>query len=148
MGTRSSYRVIERAKTVETPLLSLYIQYDGYPDGHPLDVAHWLSGGKVVNGIPIIEKEELLFNGAGCLAAQLVAKLKSGAGGVYVQPLKARGNSWEEYLYDIVVDFDKHDVKFIGYENYDDEPKKFFEGTPLEFYEKFKDGVDEEDGGD
>ena len=147
MGTRSSYRVIEKVKTVETPLLSLYIQYDGYPDGHPLDVAHWLSGGKVVNGIPFMEKEEILFNGAGCLAAQLVAKLKNGPGGAYIEPLKARGNSGEEYLYDIVVDFSKQDIKFIAYENYD-EPKKFFEGTPQEFYEKFKDGVNEEDGED
>ena len=144
MGTRSTYRVIEtfkndKGRKVQTPFFSLYVQYDGYPDGHPLDTAHWLSGGRVVNGIPYMEKEELIFNGAGCLAAQLVAKFKDGPGGAYIQPLKVRGNSWENYLYDIVVDFDTKDIKFIAYENHD-KPKKFFEGTPLEFYEKYKDG--------
>lgn len=141
MGTRSSYRVIEtvrndNGKKTRTPFFSLYVQFDGYPNGHPLDVAKWLSEGTVVNGFGLNEAKKLIFNGAGCLAAQLIKKLKTGPGGVYVQPLKERGKSWEEYLYDIIVDFDDKDIKFIAYKNHEI-PKKFFEGTPFEFYEEY-----------
>ncbi len=149
MGTRSSYRVIETYKddkiSKRDNFMSMYVQFDGYPGGHPLEVAQWLSEFKVVNGIPLSEKEEKLFNGGGCLAAQLVAFMKKGVGGVYLQPLKARGNESEEYLYDIVVDFDKLEVKFIAYEN-NDKPEKIFEGSPAEFVEKYS-KKDVEDGG-
>jgi hypothetical protein len=149
MGTRSSYGVIETYKDDKirrrNEFMSMYVQYDGYPEGHPLKVAQWLSEFKVVNGIPVSEKEVKLFNGAGCLAAQLVALMKDGAGGVYMQTPKARGNSWEQYLYDIVVDSDKKDIKFIAYEN-NDKPEKIFEGSPAEFIGKYS-KKDVEDGG-
>ncbi len=137
MGTRSSYSVIETVGKKRTHLLSLYIQYDGYPDGHPVETAKWLSKGIVVNGFSSSGEDEIIFNGAGCLAAQLIAKMKIGVGGVYVQPKEEVGNSWEEYLYDIVVDFDKKTVKFIAYEN-GEKKKKFFEGTPGEYYKKYE----------
>ncbi len=150
MGTRSSYRVIEtykddKKKKRRNEIMSMYVQYDGYPDGHPLEVAQWLSGGKVVNGFSLDEKNELVFNGGGCLAAQLVALLKKDTGGVYLQSPKSRGNSWEEYLYDIVVDSNNFEVKFIAYENYE-KIVKIFEGSPAEFVEKYS-KKDVEDGG-
>lgn len=100
MGTRSTYRVIEQwtddktGKITNENLVLVYLQYDGYPTGHPIDTAEWLSSGKVVNGYSPGE-DKLVFNGAGCLAAQLVDKMKTGTGGCYIQSLKSRGKSWK-----------------------------------------------------
>lgn len=142
MGTRSSYAVIEEYrdenhKKVTSKYMAMYVQYDGYPDGHPLDVAKWLSGGNVVNGIPMREDKKLIFNGSGCLAAQLVARMKVDVGNVYMQPFKHRGFSGEEYLYDIIVNLDRKDIKIIAYELYN-KKVKIFEGTPQEFCERFE----------
>lgn len=141
MGTRSTYRIRESYKSedgkVKFQNLGLvYVQYDGYPDGHPLDTAEWLASGTVVNGIGMDDDKRLVFNGAGCLAAQMVARMKKGAGGVYLNPLSSRGKSWEDYLYDIVVDEDRK-ITFIAYSN-GKRPYKIFEGTPEEFVKKYQ----------
>lgn len=136
MGTRSTYRVIETRideeskKRVNKPICLIYNQFDGYPNGHPGETAEWLASGKVVNGIG--NDDGLIFNGAGCLAAQLVARMKDGPGGCYIQPLSHRGKSWENYLYDIVVDFDTKEITFIAFEN-NKRPKKIFTGKPGDF---------------
>lgn len=137
MGTRSTYRIIETSKNrdgklVRKMLVLVYVQFDGYPEGHPKEIAKWLSTGKVVNGISLLDKG-LIFNGAGCLAAQFVGKMKDGAGGVYIEPLSSRGHSDEEYLYDIVVNSDTKSITYICYENYGKRSKKLFEGSPNEF---------------
>jgi hypothetical protein len=137
MGTRSTYRVIETFKDSETKkqvkknLVLVYVQYDGYPSGHPKDTAEWLAGGHVVNGISGNDKG-LIFNGAGCLAAQLIARLKSGPGGTYIYELKNRGKCGEDYLYDIVVDDDSKSITFIAYENYG-RKKVLFNDNPQHF---------------
>ena len=137
MGTRSTYRIIEKFhdnetnKDVSKNICLVYVQYDGYPEGHPLDTAQWLSKGKVVNGISMDEESERIFNGAGCLAAQFIAEMKDGPGGVYMSALSSRGQSWEDYLYDIIVDFDTKQITYKCFENgYKTKNKKLFEGTP------------------
>lgn len=158
MGTRATYRVIEewsddrpeaKVKKGQNKLLLMYLQYDGYPDGHPLDTAKWLARGVVVNGFGPNESA-LEFNGAGCLAAQLVAKYKIGVGGTYLYDQKSRGWCWENYTYDIIVKEDKT-IEYIAYEitdgGYDSKRprfKKIFSGTPQEFIEKYepKDNLD------
>jgi hypothetical protein len=139
MGTRSTYRVIEqfkddKGKVVNQDICLIYVQYDGYPTGHPMETAEWLSTAKVVNGYVMCD--ELQFNGAGCLAAQLVAKMKTGTGGVYLQTLKSRGNSWEDYLYDIIIKEDKS-IEYVCYEN-GSRKKELFRGTPADFVTKFE----------
>lgn len=148
MGTRSTYRVIEQwtdektGKIKQNKLVLVYLQFDGYPDGHPLDTAKWLASGKVVNGIKPSE-DKLVFNGAGCLAAQLVEKYKHGAGGTYIQNMNSRGRSWEDYTYDIIVNEDKT-IQYVAYDvkgGYGDKPvrfKKLYQGTPEGFIKKFE----------
>jgi len=142
MGTRSLTRIFEtyqdKGKKYTQKLLTLYRQYDGYPSGMGTDLANFLTSGEVVNGISSQEKR--VFNGAGCLAAQLVAELKQGAGGLYVYPINAK-DCGEEYEYHINVDLDAKkttlkcfEVGYIGTKgNYIDKKKLLFEGDPKDF---------------
>jgi len=93
MGTRSTLAFKEDNKI----LVKLYVQYDGYPDGYMKEVAKFISSKKLVNGIsPGQEKE--VFNGFGCLAAQVISYLKNGtAGGYYITTL----DDFQEYNYEI-----------------------------------------------
>lgn len=141
MGTRSTYRIVEEystgkkvIKTKQNPICLVYRQFDGYPSGHPLETAEWLSGGIVVNGLSLNETE-LVFNGAGCLAAQLIARFKDGPGGTYLRSLDSRGKCWEDYLYDIIVKEDRT-IEYVCYEN-DVTPTENFRGSPKEFVVKY-----------
>jgi len=142
MGTRSTYRVRSKYtdpktnKTTVKNISLMYRQFDGYPSGHPLETANWLASGKMVNGFGHINEGEVVFNGPGCLAAQLVAKYKDGCGGTYMEVMSDRGKRGEDYLYDIVVDTLTMEITYIAYENYGKRPKKIFEGKPGDF-EKF-----------
>lgn len=144
MGTRSTYRIIqkyrdENGKTIQEPLVLVYLQYDGYPSGHPSETAEWLASAQVVNGFSMPnanEEPKLTFNGAGCLAAQFIEKMKDGVGGTYIHTLKSRGKCWEDYLYDIIVDEDTKEIEFACYEN-NAKPTKLFSGLPADFVNKF-----------
>lgn len=150
MGTRSTYRVIEKGvhqgKAWKNMFVLLYLQYDGYPSGHPSETAEWLAKGKLVNGLGS-DQPELVFNGAGCLAAQLVAKHKDGPGGAYLYDMKHRGRCGEDYTYDIIVEHDgkdengrdKYKMTYVAYDvsgGWGDKPvrfKKLFSGAPADF---------------
>ena len=106
MGTRSLTRVIETWNDEKTnklkkqTLVCMYRQFDGYPSGMGSDLAEFLNGGKLVNGINLAETERV-FNGMGCLAAQMVAHFKDGAGGYYLYPTNVK-DAWQEYEYEII----------------------------------------------
>jgi hypothetical protein len=144
MGTRHTYRIIETYKSnnpelgqVEEPICLIYGQYDGYPEGTPSRVAKFIASGKMVNGYGA-DSPELVFNGTGCMTAQLIKELKDGTGNIYVQALSSRLNSGEDYSYDIICDFDTKKVTMIAY---DWEGKELFTGTPLEFLQKYNEEV-------
>jgi hypothetical protein len=142
MGTRSTYRVIEKGvhegKAWKNMFVLLYLQYDGYPSGHPSDTAEWLAKGQLVNGLSS-GQPELVFNGAGCLAAQLVARHKTEAGGAYLYAMKHRGKCGEDYTYDIIVDDTTKTIEYVAYDvtgGWGDKPlrfKKLFSGAPADF---------------
>lgn len=139
MGTRATYLFRERYNHEGTKKYQdyglIYTQFDGYPDGVPYDFVDYLNSGKVVNGIG--SDDGLVFNGMGCLMASLIAKFKDGPGGLYMSPIKHRGNSWENYLYTIILDWESKELSIIVYGN-GDRKKKIFEGTLPEYLEHFK----------
>lgn len=110
MGTRSLTHIMDDGK----PLVTIYRQFDGYPSGHGQDLADFLEGLTVVNGIG--SRERKIANGMGCLAAQLVGHLKAEsaksayqpngpqpgdiAGNVYIYPAGIEGCG-EEYVYTV-----------------------------------------------
>ena len=98
MGTRSLTFVYDENR----PVINMYRQFDGYPSGHGQELAEFLLDGKMVNGIPVGSKERM-FNGMGCLAAQLVANFKKDAGGFYLYPMDCT-DCWQEYEYHVYED--------------------------------------------
>jgi hypothetical protein len=99
MGTRSLTYVYDGTE----PVVCMYRQFDGYPSGHGSELAEFLFNGKLTNGIPFGSKDKI-FNGMGCLAAQMVAAFKEDVGGFYLLPIRKDHDSWQEYEYHIYED--------------------------------------------
>jgi hypothetical protein len=94
MGTRSTTIIMSG----EHELCRIYRQFDGYPDGHGVDLAK-LCDVEIINGMRGDEKMGTHANGMGCLAAQVVAGLKDKIGGIYLEPTGGDVNDWCEYIY-------------------------------------------------
>jgi len=95
MGTRSLTFVYDG----ERPIINLYRQYDGYPTGHGRELAEFLEGYTIVNGLG--EKRVRIANGMGCLAAQLIAHFKTEAGQFYLHSPEQKecGQDYEYHVY-------------------------------------------------
>lgn len=96
MGTRSLTRVqTENGQKI----LNIYRQFDGYPSGHGSELYEFLSEMRIVNGYQPSDRMGKVANGAGCLAAQMVAKFKEGIGGIYLYPFDANDcGQYYEYI--------------------------------------------------
>ena len=106
MGTRALTFVYDgykqkNGKMKYKPIINMYSQYDGYPSGLGTDLAVFLRQFTMCNGIPVGETNKVYANGMGCLAAQLVAHFKAGAGGFYLYPTDAVdcGQDYEYHIY-------------------------------------------------
>lgn len=97
MGTRCLTIVYDEN---DRPILNLYRQFDGYPQGHGVDLAEFLTGGSLVNGLTSLDQPA--FNGMGCLAAQLVAHFKQTPGGFYIHAVEDVncGQDYEYHIYE------------------------------------------------
>jgi hypothetical protein len=97
MGTRSLTIVYED----ENPIINMYRQFDGYVEGHGLELAEFLGEFEAItNGIRVGETRKTA-NGMGCLAAQLIAHFKKDVGGFYLYPTSATdcGQEYEYHVY-------------------------------------------------
>jgi hypothetical protein len=104
----------------------MYRQYDGYLEGHGLELATFLTRGKLVNGLS--GKDQMVFNGMGCLAAQMIAYFKTEAGQFYLHAPVLNQDAGQEYEYHVFRD--KVVVYSIGSNN----DNALFEGTWMEFF--------------
>jgi len=93
METRCITRIYDEQNT---EICIIYRQMDGHPDGHGRELAKFLKNKKVVDGYG--PEDSVNFNGMGCLAAQLIAHLKTGIGNIYLYPAGLRDMD-EEYTY-------------------------------------------------
>jgi hypothetical protein len=122
MGTRSLIHFKEDGES----FCVVFRQFDGYPEGRGKELAEWLSNISVVNGLAF--GAEKVANGVGCLAAQWIKHEKGGPGGVYMVPITAE---WEEYTYDVDVNFNTRQVTMRCF----DGATKIFEGPAKDFAE-------------
>lgn len=119
MGTRSLTFVYEENK----PIVNMYRQFDGYPEGHGAELAEFLCSGKLVNGFS--ETTTKQFNGMGCLAAQMIANFKNTVGGFYIHPVTST-DCWQEYEYHVY-------ENSVVVKSIDDRDQVIFDGTWQEF---------------
>lgn len=146
MGTRSQTTISEAGNK---PLVGIYRHFDGYPSGHGLELFQFLSKIKIVNGFAPGSKLGEVANGAGCLAAQLVANFKTAVGGVYIQKAGNTGgkkinltSTPEEFTYQVTIGNEESgfEIRLKVY-NYED---KIFEGGLEEFGEFCSAGQEED----
>ena len=109
MGTRSLTRIIPRQdglsfneghEKVELSHVNMYRQFDGYPEGHGLELAEFLKDFNIINGIGSSTELGTHANGSGCLAAQMVKHFKEIVGNIYLHPHND-DLGWEEYIYTV-----------------------------------------------
>ena len=143
MGTRSLTKVITtwedtNGKKQRKPITCMYRQYDGYLDSHGQELAEWLAGYTLVNGIPI-DASKPMFNGMDCLAAQMFAHFKTEAGNIYCMHPDAE-DCWEEYLYEISEgQYGSYEgILITVYEIWKDTTQEVFHGTPEELLTKVR----------
>lgn len=99
MGTRSLTYLYEEGS--KKPFVCMYRQFDGYPSGHGSELAKFLAPIKMRNGYQMDDKAGTHANGMGCLAAQLVAHLKTDIGGIYLHSPDTddAGQEYEYHIY-------------------------------------------------
>jgi hypothetical protein len=107
----------------DQPIMCLYGQFDGYPSGHGANLADFLDGYQIVNGLDGSTKGKVA-NGMGCLAAQMVGHFKDGPGLFYLHapvPNQDCGQDYEYHVYENKVVILLHDGN------------KLFDGSLKEF---------------
>lgn len=107
MGTRSITTIIDNMFGEKpTKLCTMYRQYDGYPSGHGKELHAFLSTLALCNGLGGEHPEGKVWaNGAGCLAAQMVAHFKDGPGGIYMTAPRTKLDG-EDYGYEVTLNPD------------------------------------------
>ena len=137
MSTRSLVRFAKREEGVsfsEHPKrveVLVYKHYDGYPEGHPVDLAKFLRYFKIVNGVPFGDNSKMA-NGLGCLAAQYVETFKMQPGDLYIENPDSKHFDIEYITY--VWGTDNKD---IWMSIFDIEDGCIFVGKPQELIEKY-----------
>ena len=139
MGTRS-LTYIKSEYNTDDNIVCIYRQYDGYPSGHGIELANFLNGFRVINGIGM-NTPKLRANGMGCLSAQIIKHLKEGIGNIYLYPPNSE-DCGEEFIYEIYMDkaltevgVDNIIIKCIDVWNNNE---VIFEGSPQEFIYKYQ----------
>ena len=139
MSTRSLVRFVKREEGVsfsehpEQVEVQVYKHYDGYPSGHPTDLAEFLKDFKILNGIPYPEPDRVA-NGLGCLAAQYVAAFKMEAGDIYLENPDTQHFDIEYITY--VWGADHKNIWMSIFHTY--EKKCIFVGKPQELIDKYQ----------
>ena len=138
MATRSLIRFAKREEGVsfsehpEKIEVQVYKHYDGYPSGHPTDLAKFLNGFKIVNGLS--QDTYKMSNGLGCLAAQYIAAFKEQAGDIYLESPDTKHFDIEYITY--VWGTDHKDIWMSIFDTYDKEC--IFVGKPQELIDKYE----------
>ena len=128
MATRSLVRFARREEGVsfnehpEKVIVQVYKHWDGYPSGHPTQLAHFLKEFKIVNGL-------------GCLAAQYIAAFKEQPGDLYVESPEYSEHGDIEYITYVWGDYHK-DIWMSIFDTYED--KCIFVGRPQELIDKYE----------
>jgi len=121
MGTRSTIKFYDWDD--ETPVASVYQQWDGYISVVGHDLANFLKGKKIINGISRQKMQEGYANGMSCLAAQFIAEKKTEIGSLYM----TTPHDMQEYNYEVRYVDDEFNIKVNDFSGTPDELLKYKE---------------------
>jgi WYL_2, Sm-like SH3 beta-barrel fold len=146
MGTRSLTFFYQDGK----PFCAFYRQMDGYPSGHGVDLGEILAPITLVNGYQLNMQAGEYANGPGCLAAQVIQKLKTGIGSIYMitpNP-KDHENGWQEYEYHVHCNAigEDYTARYITSIKVTDTKNTIFSGSWKEFLAWAQDAKLDSDG--
>lgn len=116
MGTRSLTYFFADDK----PFCAFYRQMDGYPEGHGVELGEILAPVTLVNGYQMNMTAGEFANGPGCLAAQVIQRLKEehGIGGIYMITPNPEDHKegWQEYEYHVHINTvgEGFTAKYVG----------------------------------
>ena len=123
MSTRAITEFIDHGEVVAR----IYKHGDGYPTWWGQELADFLKGINIVNGISITRDRPKEANGMGCLAAQFIAEVKDGIGSVYLVALG--DNDWDaDYNYKVYMEASR-----IILSAHSSSGKLLFQGSPKTF---------------
>lgn len=117
MGTRSLVHIKNGDFSSQT-LVTIYRQFDGYPEGMGQRLFAILNEGKtkILNGYGN-DKVPEAFNGMGCMSAYIIEHLKeSRIGNVYIYPADSKdvGEEWTYTIYqdngELMISIDGYDI--------------------------------------
>jgi len=83
-------------------LLVMRRHWDGYPEGHGIELAEFLASKNVVDGLTLDQDKSKIANGIECLAAQIVAHFKKEPGGFYLSSFESLDSEWD-YSYTVTI---------------------------------------------
>ena len=138
MATRSLVRFARREDGVsfsehpEKIEVQVYKHWDGYPQGHPLELAKYLKDFKIVNGLGAHDIR--VANGIDCLAAQYIAAFKMEPGDLYVESPEHSEHGDIEYVTYVWGDYGKG-IWMSIFDTY--EEQCIFVGKPQELIDKY-----------
>jgi len=140
MATRAHIRFAERKEGVsfnehpENVEFQIYHHYDGYPEYLGVKLAKFLEGYYITNGLGG-KSNGKIANGMGCLAAQLIADMKTEPGNVYLSNPKWNDDAtgWEDWTYYIWT----AEEKLIWISIFDIDNKCVFVGKPEALQAKY-----------
>lgn len=153
MGTRSLTVITDiwknKEEKVKKEICVIYRQYDGYLNGHGMELYDKLKGMDIVNGLGIRDENKRVANGMSCLAAQVIKELKDAPGNIYLYPAGER-NMGEEFIYylypengKLMLKVTEGEVAFFGMPGTpEEEMKPIYEGL-LDDFEAFLEKRDE-----
>lgn len=129
MGTRSITHVhqMESMENGENVVCSFFRHWDGYPTGHGQDLANWLKGKKLTNGIGADFDPNTMFNRAGTMAIKLANHIQDLSGAEMIPT--GGDDMWEDFTYDI---YYRDDEFLIGINNKYPIPVRTFDGEKIE----------------
>ena len=117
----------------------MYRQYDGDLRGHGAELLAFLEPLKMVNGFSIGEPNQA--NGAGCLAAQMIAHFKVDVGGFYIEPPMVEGLYENDYTYTIKVSMGGVIMGGVIEITVHEHSDRIFEEGSIESFKQFIEGM-------
>lgn len=136
MGTRSLTYVYDERDN-QKALVCMYRQYDGQLESHGLELAKYLKPIRIINGF---NDDTPMFaaNGAGCLAAQLIAHFKTDnarteIGNIYLMPADNDLDAGQDYTYRIYAG-PEDQIEIVAFHHpWNGPDMELFRGTPKQF---------------